>query len=218
MKQRYPLFVLLFLVVCQVPYAKENPVKAAKSIVLPAPQTSGGMPLMQALMKRQSAREFSAKELTAQELSNLLWAADGVNRPGLGKRTAPSALNWQEVDIYVVKADGVFLYNAQKQALITVSGEDSRALAGMQPFVKNAPLNLVFVADLAKINKGSEEYKMFYAAIDTGFVSENVYLYCASAGLATVVRDSVEKDKLSAALKLKATQKIIAAQTVGYPK
>jgi len=150
-------------------------------------------------------------------LSNLLWAAFGINRPDSGKRTAPTAMNMQEIDIYVATADGLYLYNAKENALEPILSEDIRAATGPQPFVKDAPVNLVFVADFAKM-RGSEENKVFYSATDTGFVSQNVYLFCASEGLATVVRGYVEKDKLAKVMKLRDDQKIILAQTVGYPK
>jgi len=191
---------------------------AAEPIALPAPQMEGGMPLMQALKARESNREFSNKEIPDQVLSNLLWAAAGINRPESGKRTVPSAVNWQEVSVYVIQARGAYLYDAKANALQPVAEGDLRALAGTQPFVAGAPLNLIFIADLAKIPRGSNEDKIQYACMDTGFISQNVYLFCASEGLNTVVRASVNKEKLGAAISLRPEQKIILAQTVGYPK
>jgi SagB-type dehydrogenase family enzyme len=187
-----------------------------KPVVLPAPQTDGGRPLMQALKERKSTREFSGEKLPAQVLANLLWAGFGVNRPD-GRRTAPSAMNWQEIEIYVVTADGAFVYDASKNRLEPVAKEDLRNLAGTQPFVATAPVNLVYVADLTKVTGDAGEKELFTGA-DTGFIAQNVYLYCASEGLATVVRASVDREALGKALKLKATQKIVLAQTVGYPK
>jgi SagB-type dehydrogenase family enzyme len=187
----------------------------ANPIQLPSPQTSGGMPLMQALKERKSTRAFSQREIPLQVLSDLLWAADGINRSDSVGRTAPSAHNAQEIDIYLIKADGVYLYVPKANTLIPVLAQDVRGLAGKQDFVKTAPLNLIFVADLSKL-KGKDAD--FYAAADTGFISENVYLFCASAGLGTVVRGWVDKEQLSRAMKLRPTQKIILAQTVGYPK
>jgi len=189
-----------------------------KPVQLPAPKTEGGKPLMQALKERKSMREFSAKELPLQVLSDLLWAADGINRPESAHRTAPSAMNMQEIDIYVAKVDGLYLYDAKVNSLIPVVLGDIRALTGKQPFVKDAPINLIYVADLAKMGRLSAVDADFYAAADTGFISENVYLYCASAGLATVVRGSIDKPALAKAMKLGADKKIIFAQTVGYPK
>jgi SagB-type dehydrogenase family enzyme len=187
-----------------------------KPVVLPAPQTDGGRPLMQALRERKSTREFSGEKLPAQVLANLLWAAFGVNRPD-GRRTAPSAMNWQEIEIYVVTADGAFVYDAAKNQLVPVAKEDFRSLAGTQSFVATAPVNLVYVADMSKVAEGAGDKDLLTGA-DTGFIAQNVYLYCASEGLATVVRASVDREALGKALKLKATQKIVLAQSVGYPK
>jgi nitroreductase len=187
-------------------------------IELPPPQTGGGMPLMQALKQRQSRREFSTKELSLQTLSDLLWAAAGVNRPDTGGRTAPSAHNAQEIDIYVAVKDGLFLYDARNNALLPVLPVDIRVVTGDQAFVKDAPVNLIFVADHRKMEGMTGEQKDFYAATDTGFISENIYLFCASAGLATVVRGWLNKLTLTKAMKLRPSQTIILAQTIGYPR
>ena len=184
---------------------------------LPAPQTDGGKPLMQVLKERKTSREFASAKLPPQVLSNLLWAADGVNRPD-GKRTAPSARNSQEIDIYVAAADGFYLYEPRPHRLQALGSEDLRGATGSQPFVKEAALNLVFVADFAKMKSGSSEEKTLSSAIDAGFISQNVYLFCASQGLATVVRGSVDRSALASALHLRPDQHIILAQTVGYPR
>jgi SagB-type dehydrogenase family enzyme len=189
-----------------------------KEIKLLTPQTEGGRPLMQVLKERQSSREFSAEKLPLQMLSNLLWAADGVNRPDSGKRTAPSAMNWQNIDIYVATADGLYLYNALEHKLTVILSEDVRAATGKQDFVKDVPLNLIYVADFSKINRGTDEDKNFYSAAHTGFISQNVYLYCASEGLATVVRGLIDREALAKVIKLRPDQKVIFAQSVGYPK
>jgi len=186
-------------------------------VQLPAPQTETGRPLMQVLKDRSSAREFSPDKLPAQVLSNLLWAAFGVNRPDSGKRTAPSAMNWQEMDIYVATANGLYVYDANRNQLNPVLHEDVRAQTGTQSFVKDAPLNLVYVADLAKTRGDSTERDMYVAA-DAGFIAQNVYLFCASEKLATVVRGSVDRLALAKAMHLRADQRIILAQTVGYAK
>jgi SagB-type dehydrogenase family enzyme len=188
-----------------------------KNIELPKPQTDGGKPLMQVLNERRTSREFSSEKLPLQVLSNMLWAANGINRPD-GKRTAPSARNMQEIDVYVAMEEGLYLYDAKAHALIGVLAKDIRAETGKQDFVKDAPVNLVFVADFSKMGKTSDDQKEFYAATDTGYISQNVYLYCASEGLATVVRGMVDKPACSAAMKLRSDQKIILAQTVGFPK
>jgi len=188
-----------------------------KSIQLPKPQTDGGKPLMQALKDRKTSRGFSSKKLPMQILTNVLWAACGVNRED-GKRTAPTAMNKQEIDVYVTMAEGLYLYDAKTNILVGVLGGDIRATTGKQPFVKDAPVNLVFVADFAKMGNIPADQKEFYSATDTGFISQNVYLYCASEGLSTVVRGSIDKPALAKAMKLRDDQKIILAQTVGYPK
>ena len=189
-----------------------------KSIQLPKPQLDGGKPLMQVLKERKSAREFSSEKLPLQVLSNLLWAASGINRPDSGRRTAPSASNWQEIDIYVSTADGLYLYDAKPHGLKPVLAEDIRALTGLEAFVKDAPLNLIYVADLSRIGRGTNEEKDFYSAADTGFIAQNVYLFCASEGLATVVRANIDKPSLAKAMKLGPDQRITLSQTVGYPK
>jgi len=185
---------------------------------LPKPKTEGGMPLMEALKKRHSSRQFADRKLPDQVLSDMLWAAFGVNRAD-GRRTAPSAVNWQEIDIYVATADGVWLFDAKGHDLKCVLQKDIRALTGKQDFVKDAPVNLIYVADFAKMRKGTPEAdKIFYSAADTGFISQNVYLFCASEGLATVVRGMVDRPALAKAMHLREDQRIILAQTVGYPR
>jgi len=187
-------------------------------IRLPSPQTEIGKPLMQALKLRQTSRSFDSKPLPLQELSNLLWAADGVNRPESGKRTAPSAMNWQEVDIYVALPETLYLYEPKSHSLTPVIAQDLRGATGRQSFVKDAPLNLVYVLDAARMRNASEENKTIWGAADVGFIAQNVYLYCASQGLAVVGRGLVDRSSLAEAMKLRPEQRIILAQTVGYPK
>jgi nitroreductase len=189
-----------------------------KPIQLPKPQLDGGRPLMQVLKDRKSSREFSAEKLPMQVLSNLLWAAFGVNRPDSGKRTAPSAVNWQEIDIYVAAADGLYLFDAKVHMLKPVFAEDIRAMTGLQPFVKEAPLNLIYVADFSRMGGATNEDKEFYSAADTGFIAQNVFLYCASEGLVTVVRGLIDRSALAKVMKLRTDQKITLSQSVGYPK
>jgi len=191
---------------------------AADIIKLPAPQLDGGKNLMRVFKERKSERSFAAKKLPVNVLSNMLWAACGINRPEAGKRTAPSAMNRQQIDVYVANSDGLYLYDAKGHSLKPVISQDIRALTGKQSFVAQAPVTLVYVADFKKMGNMKDEEKNFYAATDTGFISENVYLFCASEGLATVVRGSIDKDALAKAMKLGENQKIILAQTVGYPK
>lgn len=185
-------------------------------IPLPLPRTEGGMPLMQALKERQTSRAFSTKPLPDQVLADLLWAAYGVNRPDSSKRTAPSARNWQEVEVYVVLEQGAYLYDAKANTLRSVAGGDLRQLTGPQAFVGTAPLNLVYVADITKMAGSAPEDQALYSGADVGFICQNVYLFCASEGLATVVRGMVDREALAKALNLSADKKIILAQTVGY--
>jgi len=186
-------------------------------VQLPTPQTEIGRPLMQVLKDRSSTRDFRPDKLTAQIVSNLLWAAFGVNRPDSGKRTAPSAMNWQEIDIYVATVDGLYVYDANRNQLSPVLHDDVRGQTGTQSFVKDAPLNLVYVANLAK-TRGSLGERDMYVAADAGFIAQNVYLFCASEKLATVVRGSIDRPALSKTMRLGPDQRIILAQTVGYPK
>ena len=206
------ILILLFALPVFI-YAQE-----LKPVKLPEPQTQGGMPLMQALKVRKSTREFSSRELPAEVISDMLWAAAGINRPESAHRTSPTAMDMQEIDIYLAKADGLYLYDFKGNILMPVMSGDIRALTGSQSFVKDAPVNLIYVADLSKMSRLSSQNADFYAAADTGFISQNVYLYCASSGLATVVRGSMDKSALAKAMKLRPDQKIILAQTVGYPK
>lgn len=188
-----------------------------KSIQLTKPQIAGN-PLMEVLAKRSSSREFSPEALPENILSNMLWAAAGINRSDSGKRTAPSAMNKQEIDVYVASESGIYLYVAKSHSLTMIAAGDLRALAGQQDYVKKAAVNLIYVADYSGMSSVPDQVKEMYVAADTGFISENVYLYCASAGLATVVRAYIDRPALAKAMKLRADQKIILAQSVGYPK
>jgi len=186
-------------------------------IALPTPRMEGGKPLMQALKERHSVRAFSTKTLPAQVVSDLLWAAFGINRPDSGKRTAPSAMNWQEVDVYVIMKDGAYLYDAKANSLRAVAKGDLRKLTVTQEFVATAPLNLVYVADIRRMKGATPDDQVLYSGTDAGFISQNVYLFCASEGLATVVRGSIDRDDLAKALNLSEQKRIILAQTVGFP-
>ncbi len=209
--------VLIVLFICPT-LASGQSTAELKPIQLPKPQTDGGRPLMQVLKDRKSSREFSTEKLPPQVLSNMLWAAFGINRLDSGKRTAPSAVNWQEIDVYVATADGLYLYDAKAHALMPVLAQDIRAATGLQDFVKDVPVNLIYVADFTRMGNASPDDKVFYSAADTGFISQNVYLYCASEGLATVVRNLIDKPALAKLMKLRPDQKVILSQSVGYPK
>lgn len=191
---------------------------APAPIVLPPPHTTGGMPLREALAARHSTREFGPAALPLQVLGDLLWAAFGVNRPDSGRRTAPSAKNWQEIDVYVATEAGVYLYDAPAHALRPVLAGDRRADTGGQPFVATAPVNLVYVADDARTGQSTPEERALYSAADAAFIAQNVYLFCAAEGLGCVVRGWVDREALAAAWGLRPQQRVILAQTVGYPK
>lgn len=188
------------------------------AITLPPPRTIGTVSLMEALRSRRSTRAFSSRPLPLDVLSTLLWSAFGVNRPDSGGRTAPSAHNWQEIEVFATLAEGTYRYDARDHALRLVVASDLRAASGVQDFVGTAPLNLVYVADFGKMGDASAEDRTFYASADAGFVAQNVYLYCAASGLGCVVRGLVDRRKLAPALQLRIDQRIVLAQTVGYMK
>jgi SagB-type dehydrogenase family enzyme len=187
-----------------------------QSIELPIPHKTGGMPLMEALAKRATVRGFDTKDISMQQISDLLWASFGVNRPD-GKRTAPSASNKQEIDVYVLLKKGAYLYDAENNKLDLITAEDLRSQAADQRFA-DAPIQLIFIADLSKRGESSDEGKLRTANIDCGYISQNTYLYCTSEGLATGARGSVNRDALISKLKLRTDQKILLAHSVGYPK
>lgn len=189
---------------------------AADTIKLPPAPTGGGLPLMEALSRRRSSREFAPQKLPLWLLSNLLWAAFGINRAD-GGRTAPSAHDWEEMDVYVATGDGLYRYDAARHALRRTLDEDIRAATGLQSYVADAPINLVYIADLSRMNSATTEEKAQYAGPDAGFIAENVYLFCASEGLATVVRGLVDRPALAKIMKLAPDQQVVLAQTVGYP-
>lgn len=190
---------------------------AAARIALPPPHKDGGMPLMEALAERRSSREFAPDELPLQLLSDLLWAADGVNRAE-GGRTAPSALDAQEVDVYVALPSGAYLYVAAAHALELVAASDMRRVTGYQDFVDEAPLDLVFVADHARMALVPVAQRESFASVAAGAISQNVYLFAASAGLATVIRAWIDREAIAQALGLGHDHQVLLSQTIGYPK
>ena len=211
-------FKTIFLFVYLLGFYYFTLAQDTNQVKLPPPQKDIGKPLMQALNLRQSSRTFDSKPLPIQDISNLLWAAFGVNRTETNKRTAPSSRDWKDIDIYVFLAEGVYTYSANEHTLVPVSNEDLRGMTGVQDFVKTAPLNLVYVSDQSKMGKASDEDKLITSGADAGFIAQNVYLYCASQDLAVVVRASIDKKSLAQKLNLKPGQKIILAQTIGYKK
>ena len=187
-------------------------------LVLPVAQQWGGKPLFEALKDRRSTREFSDRALPAEVLSNLLWAAFGVNRPETRGRTAPSAHDWEEIDLYVALESGLYVYDPDDHRLRKRLARDVRAQTGLQTLAAQAPVNLVYVADLSRMVQATPQELAQYPGPDAGFIAQNVYLFCASEGLATVVRGMVDRPALSALMGLASRQQIILAQSVGYPK
>jgi nitroreductase len=193
------------------------------SFDLPKPQLQGGRPLMQALSDRKTNRNISDEKLSPQMLSNLLWAAWGVNRTATRGRTAPSAMNVQEIDLYVFLAEGVYLFDAPSQSLKPVLAEDHRAATGSQADVGKAPVSLVFVADLDKYSgsrggRGTDaERQVTWSYAHCGFIGQNIYLFAASEGLASWFRAMVDAPALAKLLNLRPAQRVLCSQGVGYP-
>jgi nitroreductase len=192
-------------------------VPAIQPLDLPPPRMEGGAPLMQALKHRHSTREFSTQSLPARVLSDLLWAAFGVNRPN-GDRTAPYWRHVMVMDIYLATGDGVWLFEPKTHQLLPHLDGDIRADAGIQDFVATAPVNLIYVAHGDRMTDVSVDERRLYATADTAFIGQNVYLFCASEGLATVFRGSVDYPKLARSTHLPDQQFVTAAQTVGYAR
>jgi nitroreductase len=190
---------------------------APASIALPAPEKHGGLPLMETLAKRQSSRDFAPDALAPPLLSGLLWAAFGVNRAD-GKRTAPTAINAQEIDVFLALPTGAYRYDATANALQLVAAADLRRVTGYQDFVDEAPLDLVYVADHARMGLVPAGQRTAYAHVAAGAIAQNVYLFCASNGLATVIRAWIDREAIANALGLTHDQQVLLSQTVGYPK
>lgn len=181
----------------------------AETLTLPAPDIRGGKALMQALNERHSARRFSPRPLSDKLLGDLLWAACGVNRPD-GRRTIPTALNRQDIEIYVLRGDGAWLYDASRHALKRAAEDDLRGFLGAQAFAREAPVTLLYVSDTDKNGNG------LYAAMHAGSAYQNVGLFCASAGLNNVVRASHDAEALTKGLNLPAHKHIVVSQSLGW--
>ena len=198
----------ILLAVCALFFSITN--MRGQNISLPAPQLADNASLATALQQRCSQRSYdTARPLDKQQLSNLLWAAWGYNREN--KRTAPTALDKQDITLYVFLSEGIYRYDARENTLIEVARGDHRAATGKQPFVATAPVNIVFVSDTRLLDNA------VMSAVGCGAISQNIYLYCASAGLATVVRGSFDAETLNSLLHLDPVQKVMLAQTIGYP-
>ena len=187
----------------------------AQDIKLPEPDTKGGKPLMECMTLRKSSRSFSSKKLSPQILSNIFYAADGISRKD-GRKTVPTARNVQNQMIYAATADGSWLYLPKTHTLKKLGSKDIRSVCGKQGFHADAPLVLIYVAEPAKVGSTPEQQQN-YAANHAGYSSQNVYLYAASEGLATVVCAMVDRDALSKALDLPVSQQIMYSQPIGYP-
>ena len=180
---------------------------ADKVIKLPKPNLNRSGSVMKALSERHSTREYASKALNISDLSDLLWAANGVNRPAKGMRTAPSALNKQDIDVYAILPEGCYLYNAKDHQLELITEGDYRdAVASGQAFVKTAPVSLVLVSDISRFGNVNDSRNQLMGAMDAGIVSQNISIFCSSANLATVPRATMDAKKLSTVLKLKDTQ------------
>lgn len=207
------LGMVIVLLSASLAFAAEGP----QTLPLPKPRMAGGKPLMQALKERKSTRDFKPEGLPLPLLSDLLWAAYGINRPENDHRTVPSTMNMQEIDLYVARTDGLYLYEAKAHQLKLVVAEDLRAKTTGQAELKVAPIALILVADHARMSKAKPEQREMYTFIDAGFICQNTYLFCASEGLATVVHE-LDRGPLARAMQLRPDQRIVIAQAVGYPK
>jgi nitroreductase len=211
-----------------------------KTIKLDEPNKTRGLPVMQAFALRASVREWSDKDLSLRDLSDLLWAADGINRPD-GRRTAPSAMNAQDVDIYVFMKEGGYKYDAASQSLVPIVAGDYRlavtpprggpapkpgekpeakpmAAPPAKPATTMAPVLLILVTDIGKFRMGETETKLRFGTLDVGIVSENIGVFCAGTGLATRPRAGMDTAKIKELLKLTDTQYPLLNHPVGYPK
>jgi nitroreductase len=191
---------------------------APSALALDADFPPLSMALLDVLLRRRSCREFGERELRLSVLSRLLWAAFGINRPAVSGRTAPSAQNKQEMRVYVALASGLYLYNAHEHLLELTVAADLRAATGGQDFAAEVPVNLIYVADLDPVPGTSRVEQEFYAALDTGHISQNVYLFCAAEALATVSRGQIDRPALARVMQLQPGQQVILAQSVGYPR
>ena len=226
MKRKF--FYLFCLLVSKVAFLQsriKSPVKYTvkfEDIPLPAPVKTGGKALRQNLNERKSTRTFTSDNLSMQQLSDLLWAGWGINRPVSRLRTAPSSRNIQEIDIYVLLPGGIYLYDAELNIMKQIHGRDIRKYCGTQDFVADAPVNLVFVADMAKLGKkeGAKitDSDLLNSWANTGFIAQNIYLFCASENLGCVIRTMISRDKLATKMSLRLNQIITLSQTVGILK
>lgn len=206
---------ILLLLILTIPLYLVS--QGTRTIKLPEPQVTKGKPLMQALKERKSTREYSVKDIPLQEISNLLWAANGINRKETGLHTAPTASNRQELEVFLSDKSGLYRYDAKEHSLVTIHNRDIRAETGTQDYVAAAPVNLIIVADFNKMGT-NRQANIETANIDAGFICQNIYLYSASENLATVVRGSFMREQLAKEMGLGSNYYIVITQTVGYPR
>ncbi len=211
----------IFSLICLIIFNSVFYMIKSQDIVLSVPDKKGGMPFMEALNERHSTREFTKENLTLQQLSDLLWAGWGYNRPEEKKRTAPSSKDIQEIDVYAAMQTGLYIYDAESNILRQIHKRDIRKLCGTQDFVATAPLNLIYVADMGKRGKKEgdsiNDGDLLSSWANTGFIAQNIYLYCASAKLGCVIRAMISRDDLAKEMGLKSNQRIILSQTIGVP-
>jgi SagB-type dehydrogenase family enzyme len=206
------LFILCIVLLASSLYAQDT-----KNIKLNPPDTTRGLPAMTAFAHRASVSEFDTTDLKLQDLSDLLWAANGINRPAEGKRTAPSAINAQDIDVYILMKSGVYLYDAKKHSLESVvDGDHRKLIAGRQENMAKAPVICVLVSDISRFRFGADSSKLVWAAEDAGIVSQNISLFCAAVGFATRPRASMDQQKLREILKLKDSQHLMLNNPVSY--
>ena len=209
----------LIIYICFASIVGHSFAQDSKSIKLNAPDTTRGLPVMKALASRASASKWDTTSLKLQDLSDLLWATDGINRASNGKRTAPSAMNAQDIDVYVFLKSGAYLYDATKNTLNFIAAGDNRSMcAGKQGFASMPPVFCVLISDISKFKISSYSIKLILAAEDAGIVSENISLFCAGVGFSTRPRATMDDKKLSDLLKLKATQHPMLNNPVCYKK
>ena len=206
-------------VLCMLGFIFSINAQDLQTIKLKTPNKTGGTSVLEAFSKRQSVREYSDKQLSEQDLSNLIWATIGINRTESGKRTAPTAMNKQEIDLYVFFPEGVYLYNAKEHSLVpVVKGDFYSLIAVKQDFVHKAPVILLLVADISKFDGDNNEQKMLFGALDAGIASQNISIFCAGTNMATVPRAWMDNDAIKKALNLKDTQYPMLNHPVGHSK
>jgi len=209
------IIIYIWLTILSISSFAQN----TKTIVLNPPDTTRGLPVMKALSLRESEKEFDTTKIKLQDLSDLLWAANGVNRTETGKRTAPSAQNAQDIDVYVFMKAGIYLYDAKRHSLeFIVDGDYRNLIAGKQEKFAKAPLIFLLVSDISKFQVKEDSLKLAWAAMDAGIVSQNISLFCASVGLATRPRAWMDQQKLREILKLKDSQRLMLNNPVSYKK